>query len=196
MGIDPPLLPVIEQICLCVGAFGCFLYGTHSFALICLEPFNLLVGSAPPLGWCCRNRSGQRWTLFSPNRCPHNLDEVVMLDLHTPTKLREAVPSQVLRSADAVDVIEKWLKIVQRHLCEHLLPCIQSHLCSMHTSTSLQLPRLCSTACCFSCNLHLLLSVLQIVCYSHAILYERDAVVMTPSTCKSACCESCLDMLC
>lgn len=82
-----------------------------------------------------------------------------MLDLHTPTKLREAIPSQVLRSEDAVDAIEEWLKIVQRHLCEHLLPLQQSHLCCVHTPTSLQMPRLCSTACCFSCNLHLFLSV-------------------------------------
>ena len=57
--------------------------------------------------------------MFSPNRCPRNLDEVVMLDLHTPTKLREAIPPQVLRSEDAIDAVEEWLKIVQRHLCEH-----------------------------------------------------------------------------
>ncbi|KAL0047997.1 hypothetical protein WJX82_005309 [Trebouxia sp. C0006] len=65
-------------------------------------------------------RSGQRWTMFSPNRCPRNLDEVVMLDLHTPTKLREAIPPQVLRSEDAVDAVEEWLKIVQRHLFEEV----------------------------------------------------------------------------
>ena len=54
--------------------------------------------------------------MFTPNRCPHNLDEVIMLDLHTPSKLREAVPSQVLRSDDALDAIEAWLTIVQTHL--------------------------------------------------------------------------------
>ena len=109
--------------------------------------------------------------MFTPNRCPHNLDEVIMLDLHTPSKLREAVPSQVLRSDDALDAIEAWLTIVQTHLCEHLLPLQQSHPCTMHTSPCLQLHRLCLTACCFSCDLHPLLSVQQIVCYSHAILF-------------------------
>ncbi len=55
--------------------------------------------------------------LFTLNICPEKAAQAVVLDTHTPTKFRQANPPDILSAGDAVDGMEEWLRIIQRHCC-------------------------------------------------------------------------------
>lgn len=88
---------------------------------------------------CCRNKIGQRWKLFTLKETAHNFDERLEMDLHTPSKLRDAVPPQILPAAAAPDAVEEWLTILQQYFSRHSLLGIHSGAFGLGDQQHLQL---------------------------------------------------------
>ena len=56
-----------------------------------------------------------RWMLFTLDNSAENPDEVLVVNLQTPTKFGDAVLSETVPSADAADALEEWLIVIQHN---------------------------------------------------------------------------------